>query len=427
MNSLEKRCVRDERHDHGASAGEPFGIHQVHLRQHDEIGALYLLREQRVGFICALRVDKHDAGFVADPVTNGGPVEMKLGVEWERHATGLDHDPVGVYLGSKLGQGLDEFVGKRAADAPPRQLHHARPAFAQERGIDPQSAKLVGDHRQPKSLGLRIGQQIANYRCFSASQKSTDHQDGYASGHRGDITASGEVRMALFRGLLREVRARLAGGAPASRGVVGQAWSSAVADAWPELTDQIDAHLKRPGTAAVSTWEVCAAELARRVIGEGGEAEVLTRFSDALVPTLDALSTLHKALPGALAEGRASGERLGTLVAATRPLVLLPHGLDRELEPAWNKTVAWLEPVLATAPDPEAVRAMLLAVGPRLGEGAREAEAALREDLSHLPLADSAEEGLIDPFERWADVLSRAIEVEIYSGVKAVIGKLRPD
>ena len=427
LDGLEDGCVGDERAQHLVCVGEPFGIHEVHLGQYDEIRALHLLCEQGIGFVRSLRVDQHHAGFIADPVTNRRPVQVKLGVEGERHAAGLDHDPVRIYFGSKLDQGLDEFVRKRAADAAPRQFHHARRAFAQERRIDSQGAKLVGDYRQPKSAQLRIGQQMTDHGGFSASQESTDHQDGYASGHPGDITVSVEVRMALFRGLLKEVRARLAGGPPPARGQVGQAWSNAVADAWPELADQIDGHLKRPGTAAVSTWEVCAAELARRLIGEEGEADLLTRFSDALVPTLDALSTLHKALPGALAEGRAAGERQGTLVAATRPLVLLPHGLDSELEVAWKKTVTWLDPLLATAPVPGVGLALILAVGPRLAEGAREAEAALREDLSRLPMAESAEEGLIDPFERWADVLSRAIEVEIYSAVKAMIATLRID
>lgn len=230
--------------------------------------------------------------------------------------------------------------------------------------------------------------------------------------------------MARVQGLLSRVRARLAG-APPAPGAVGAAWSPLVADAWPELADQIDGHLKRPGTAAVSTWEVCAAELARRLIGEEGEAALVSRFSDALVPTLDALSTLHKALPGALAAGRKAGEASGTLAAATRPLVGLPLGLDAELEVAWGKTVAWLEPLMEGAPDAAKARAPLVAVGPRLGAGAREAEFALREALSRLPQATTAEDGLIDPFERWADVLGRAIEVEIYGGVKEMIRQFR--
>lgn len=230
--------------------------------------------------------------------------------------------------------------------------------------------------------------------------------------------------MALVRGLLSRVRARFST-PPAVAVPVGAVWSVAVADAWPDLSEQIDAHLKRPGTAAVSTWEVCAAELARRLVGEDGEAALIARFSDALVPTLDALLTLHKALPGALAAGRKAGEAAGTLAAATRPLVGLPLGLDAELEVAWGKTVAWLEPLLVGAPNRDEARNALLAVGPRLAVGAREAEFALREALSVLPQATTPEEGLIDPFERWADVLVRAIEMEVYGGVKAMIRVLR--
>ncbi len=225
-------------------------------------------------------------------------------------------------------------------------------------------------------------------------------------------------------GLFDRVRGRLTG-APAAPAPLGQAWSVVVAEAWPELSEGVDAQLKRPGTAAVSTWEVGAAELARRTIGEPGEAALLTRFSDALVPTLDALQGPHKALPTALAEGRTAGEAAGTLAAATRPLVLLPHGLDATLEAGWARTTGYLEPLLAGARDPAAARAALLAAGPKLGEGARQAEATLRDRLSHLPSATDAEAGVVEPFEAWAAILDRAVEMELYHAVKGMIAALR--
>jgi hypothetical protein len=224
-------------------------------------------------------------------------------------------------------------------------------------------------------------------------------------------------------GWLDRVRARLQGAQRSA--AVGAEWSGAVAEVWPELQDQVDAHLRRPGTAAVSTWEVAASELARRLIGEEDERRLIDRFSDGLVPTLDALQAPHKALPSALAEGERAGSAARTLAAATRPLVLLPHGLDASLEAGWAKTVAWMDPLLVASPRPDEARAALAAAGPRLAACAREAETTLRAELARLPQAKSPMAGIVDPFERWGDVLCRGIEVETFNAARAFIAAVR--
>jgi len=229
--------------------------------------------------------------------------------------------------------------------------------------------------------------------------------------------------MSRGRQLVSRMRTRLFGGA--AEAPVGQAWSASLAQEWEELSEGVDGALKRPGTAAVSTWEVCAADLARVVIGEPGEKALLERFSDALVPTLDALQAPHKALPGALAEGKKAGEAAGTLAAATRPLVLLPHGLDVAIPEGWAKTVAFLEPIVVAAADPAAARAALAAAGPKLAAGAREAEASLRDTLSRLPQATELEEGVVEPFDGWAQTLGRAIEIELWQAAHGLIRALR--
>jgi len=127
----------------------------------------------------------------------------------------------------------------------------------------------------------------------------------------------------------------------------------------------------------------------------------------------------------ALAEGKRAGESARSLAAATRPLVLLPHGLDAELEAGWAKTVAWMEPVLVASPQPDAARFALAAAGARLAEAAREAEGTLRAELARLPQARAAGPGLIDPFERWGDVLCRAIEVEVFTAARGFIAHAR--
>ncbi len=226
------------------------------------------------------------------------------------------------------------------------------------------------------------------------------------------------------RNWLGRVRERLAGAVDAPA-VVGQRWCPAVATAWAELQEQVDAQLKRPGTAAVSTWEVCSAELARRTIGEEQEVATLTRFSDALVPLLDALQGPHKALLTAIVEGRRAGESVGTLAAATRPLVLLPSGLDSAVESAWEKVVVYLEPLFAGGRDPDGCRSLMSAVGPRLSAGIAAAEGRLREELAQLPSATDPLEGLLEPFETWAGLVDRTLEVEVYTATRAMISRVR--
>ncbi|MSQ03351.1 MAG: hypothetical protein EXR71_15905 [Myxococcales bacterium] len=226
------------------------------------------------------------------------------------------------------------------------------------------------------------------------------------------------------RNWLGRVRERLAG-APEGPPTVGGRWSPTVATVWAEVEEQVDAQLKRPGSAAVSTWEVCAAELARRTIGEAEEAATLTRFSDALVPLLDALQGPHKALPAAIVAGRHAGESVGTLAAATRPLVLLPSGLDGEVEVAWHKVVAYLDPLFTGGGDPDGCRAVMSEVGPRLSRGVAEAEGTLREELSRLPSATDPLQGLLEPFGMWADQVARTLEVEVYTATRAMIRRVR--
>ncbi len=226
------------------------------------------------------------------------------------------------------------------------------------------------------------------------------------------------------RNWLGRVRERIAG--PPERPLaVGQSWSPAVATVWGELQEQVDAQLKRPGTAAVSTWEVCSAELARRTIGEEDEVATLTRFSDALVPLLDALQGPHKALPAAIVAGRGAGESVGTLAAATRPLVLLPSGLDAAVEVAWGKVVAYLEPLFAGGSDPDGCRSLMSEVGPRLARGIAEAEGVLRAELAQLPSATDPLEGLLEPFETWAGLVDRTLEMEVYTATRAMIRRVR--
>ena len=175
----------------------------------------------------------------------------------------------------------------------------------------------------------------------------------------------------------------------------------------------------------VASWEVAASELARVTIGLEGEKAIIERFSDALVPALTPFQDLHKAVPSALREGLEAGRREGSLAAATRPLVMLVHGVDARVPPGWTKTLDYLGPVFAIGRDPAAARAAMEPAGPRIAEACRLAELALREHLSRLPQAASLTEGTVEPFEAWQLAVCREIEMATYAATRGMIKEIR--
>ncbi len=229
--------------------------------------------------------------------------------------------------------------------------------------------------------------------------------------------------MSPVRGLLSRLRNRAA---PTAR-VVGMRFSADMEEDWKELEEQVDGHAKRPGTALVASWEVAASELARCTLGRDDEKTLIDRFSDGLVPALTPFQDIHKGVPSALREGLEAGRRDASMASATRPLVLLVQGLDARVVLGWAKTVEYLGPVYALAPDPEAARAAMAPVGDRLAAACRVAEAILRDRLSHLPGAESLWDGVLDPFDAWQLSLSREIEMSVYTATRGMVAAIRAE
>lgn len=214
-----------------------------------------------------------------------------------------------------------------------------------------------------------------------------------------------------------ELRRRLArGSAEATRSApgIGPAYAPEMAETWRELQEQVDGALKAVGSAVVATWEVGAADLGRAVLGRPDERAILDRYSDALVPTLAPFQDLHKAWPGAHAQGARDAERDPTLRALCLPLVRLVAGLDARVGEGWGKTCAYLVPVVGEGVD-------LAGAGARIGLACRDAEGTLRERLGRLPSAESLEEGVMDAAEAWQHELSRELEIELHARCKAIV------
>jgi hypothetical protein len=219
------------------------------------------------------------------------------------------------------------------------------------------------------------------------------------------------------RSLVNRIRARL--GRPESAGGIGMAFTPAMAEDWRALEEEVDAALKRAGSAFVSSWEVGAAELGRVVLGREGERALLERYSDAAVPALTPFQDLHKGCAGAMAEGAKAGLAKGDLGAATLPLVRMLHGLDARAEAGWGKTVAYLEPLYAVA-RPGAREDLAGGAAP-LAQACRNADAVLRDSLSKLPQAASLGDGVIDAFDAWQRAITREIEIIVDGRVKALV------
>lgn len=229
--------------------------------------------------------------------------------------------------------------------------------------------------------------------------------------------------MAIGKGWFARLRGD--GGAPVTPvpAAVGLRFRREWEPEWRELEEQVDGSLKQIGSAVVSSWEVGAAEVARSLVGTADDREMIARYSDALVPTLDAFQALHKGCPTAFAEGLRAGIADGTLTAATRPLVLLFVGLDGRASAGWEKTVAYLEPLIVRCGNPDEVRAAFLAAP--IGASAGRADGILRETLSRLPQAETLTDGVIEAFETTQHAITRDLEFALHAPTRALAAGLR--
>lgn len=195
-------------------------------------------------------------------------------------------------------------------------------------------------------------------------------------------------------------------------------------DEWNELEEQVDGYLKKIGSSIVGSWEVAAAELARKLAGSSEEKTIIERFSDALVPALQPFQDLHKAVPSAIFEGRREGTAAGTLAAATRPLVVMLVGLDTRAEHGWLKTCEYIGPIYELG-DAEAGRTAMVSAGPKIAAACRASEALLRDKLSKLPQAPRLWDGICEPYDAYQLALTRELEMEIHRATRGMIAALR--
>ena len=216
-------------------------------------------------------------------------------------------------------------------------------------------------------------------------------------------------------GLLSRIRRRLSGRGQdeQQRSGIGARWTPAMEKEWEDLPEQIDASLKKVGSAIVGSWEVGAAELACVLVGHPEDRAWIERYSDALVPGLAPWQDLHKGCSAAMAQALAEAKRSGDLLSVQPPLLELIGTLPRRADEGFLKTIAYLEPMIASTAAPASLRAFLQTGGPELRQSAERNMEILRTGLARMPEAPTLFDGVCTPFDDWQAAMCRDVEISL--------------
>lgn len=224
-------------------------------------------------------------------------------------------------------------------------------------------------------------------------------------------------------GLLTRLKNRLR--PTATTTTLGDRFTPALEEPWNELEEQIDAELKKAGSAVVGAWEVGAAELGRVLVGHADDRALVERYSDALVPTLQPFQDLHKGIGTAMRAGLAAGRASGRLDAATAPLAALMVSLDERVGEGWVKTTHHLRPIFALAARPDEVETRFLAGERALRQGCVDADTVWRARLAALPTAPGLWEGMTGAAEAWQLSVTRSLEIALVAQTRVLVGGLK--
>jgi hypothetical protein len=224
-------------------------------------------------------------------------------------------------------------------------------------------------------------------------------------------------------GLLNRLRQRIDRRLHPPAPKAGPVWTEQMEKEWEDLPEQVDAALKKLGSAAVGTWEVGAADLGRVLIGQPQERSLMERYSDGLVPTLEPYQELHRRCAGQMQRALVAA-RAGGLPALEPEFTGILEGLSGRVDEGWDKTVTWLAPLIALSGHPAELERELRTRGGQLRESAQVNEQKLRERLRVLP-QENLYENLCEVWEEYQQDMCRDIEVILDSATQMLVGALR--
>ena len=205
------------------------------------------------------------------------------------------------------------------------------------------------------------------------------------------------------------------------------AFQGALAREWPELREQYAVSYQTLVSSVVASWEVAAAELnaaARPNFGTKA-AEMVTRLSDALVPTLEPLQAAERATKEIWKEATAAGQASGQFSDALKPVASQTRALGAAVEAAWPKTVEYLAPVLEQLKVDGAEVDRLKGVGKTLRDALDARAQSFGEQLSAAGQAENAEGAFLDAVETFRHATAQDLEVALDQVRSVLVGAAR--
>jgi hypothetical protein len=188
---------------------------------------------------------------------------------------------------------------------------------------------------------------------------------------------------------------------------------SCVGPSWSEAEPYAKEAFQNISASFVASWEVASAALYRAGTQRWAKEEVtelVNRFSDGLVPTLQGLSAVEHQIAGTWRLAADDGEQLVERLPRLRAL-LTPLGSNTAT--GWTKTVAYIRPILEQlelpSEDIDALESLGEALESRLTEQVNE----LLTQLGQLPDEANLQRDLLRTIQAFSDGASRSVEIEL--------------
>ena len=192
---------------------------------------------------------------------------------------------------------------------------------------------------------------------------------------------------------------------------------------WTDVEPYVKEALQSISAAFVASWEVATSTL-YRVGTEKWPAEevaqLVNRFSDGLVPTLDGLSTVEHQLAITWKQGANQGNQLTGRLPLVRELFA---SLGPKTAAGWLKTIAYLQPIFTRLELEQEVIDELQQLGQILEQSLNENVSAFILKLEQLPEGQHLQRDILRVVQEFREASSRSIEIELDAVGKFIQGR----
>jgi hypothetical protein len=226
------------------------------------------------------------------------------------------------------------------------------------------------------------------------------------------------------RRLVGRIRKRVSGPDPR----VGEAFLPEHYEAagdWLEICEQA---FKLLGAGVVQSWEIALAELARALDGplpQAQSAELVERWSDALVGLEQPVQTLVRVVPRTVGRGLTAAKRSGRLADLTAPLEEKLAALPDKVAEGWAGTGEHLAPMFAALGDARGLSAAFARGGPSLHQALATSAATFSAAAAALPDAPALPRALFEMVDGYQGASLQAFEFTIAGQQRLLLDAIR--